>query len=265
MPANRILFLGDICGEPGRQAVKELLPVLRSELKPDFVFANCENAAAGYGITPRLAEELLDLGIDCLTTGDHAFDRREAWPFFDTEPRLLRPLNLPPQSPGRGVGLCEKNGKRVALVNAVGRVFMRPAECPFQAVVAVLDELGATTPVVVVDFHAEATAEKQGMGWYLAGRVSAVIGTHTHVQTADERVLAGGTAYISDAGMCGGFDSILGAEKELSLRRLIDLMPARLRPAAGEPGVNGVLVEVDCATGRAQSITRVNRLVPAAS
>lgn len=260
MPASRILFLGDICGEPGRAAVKELLPVLRAELRPDFVFANCENAAAGYGVTPKVVEELLGLGIDCLTSGDHAFDRREGWSLYDSEPRLLRPLNLPPQVPGRGVCLCEKDGRRVALVNAVGRVFMKPAECPFRAVAAALDGIRPTA-ATVVDFHAEATAEKQGLGWYLAGRVGAVVGTHTHVQTADERVLPGGTAYISDVGMCGAFDSILGAEKDLSLRRLVDLLPARLLPARGDPGVNGVLVEIDPETGRACSIARVSRRV----
>ncbi|MEO0086218.1 MAG: TIGR00282 family metallophosphoesterase [candidate division WOR-3 bacterium] len=261
MPTSRVLFLGDIVGEPGRQAVKELLPVLRSELAPEFVFANCENAAAGYGIVPKLVEELLGLGIDCLTTGDHAFDRRESWPLFDSEPRLLRPLNLPQQVPGRGVCVCEKVGRRVALVNAVGRVFMKPAECPFRAVAAALDDIRQATATVIVDFHAEATAEKQGMGWHLDGRASAVLGTHTHVQTADERILPGGTACISDVGMCGGFDSILGAEKGLSLRRLVDLLPARLRPAEGDIGVNGVVIEIDTETGRARSIERINRRV----
>lgn len=293
MPVRRVLLLGDVCAEPGRKAVKAALPGLRDSYRPDFVVANAENAAGGYGITPRLAEELLGAGIDCLTTGDHAFERRESWEYYGSEPRLLRPLNYPAGAPGRGDAVFElqtrraaasgpleagrvltasgfpqpeacpadEQGFRIAVVNLQGRVFMKPLDCPFQRISAVLDRLHQQTRVVVVDFHAEATAEKQAMAWFLDGRVSALLGTHTHVQTADERILPGGTACITDAGMCGSFDSILGMKKEEALIRVMNLLPARLHPAHDHPRVNGVLVDIDQDSGRAVAIRRVD--VPA--
>lgn len=259
--STRILFLGDVCGEPGRRAVSTLLPTLRTMLNPDFVIVNAENAAGGYGITRRLAEELFSAGADCLTNGDHAFDRKESWEFLSTEPRILRPLNLPSEAPGRGWGVypLPKRANPVVVINLIGRVFMKPADCPFQKVKSVLAEIASLHPITIVDFHAEATAEKQGMGYFLDGLVSAVIGTHTHIQTADEHILPRGTAFITDVGMCGAFDSILGMEKNLALRRLVELVPVRLQPATEDIRINGVVIEIDDESGRAQKIERLNR------
>lgn len=261
LPPLRALFLGDVCAEPGRRILKEAVPGLRTELGLDFVAVNCENAAAGYGITPTIADELLGAGIDCLTSGDHIFDRKEIWDFLAADHRLVRPLNYPPQAPGRGWAVFEVGPSRVAVLNLVGRVFMKPLDCPFRRVLPVLDELAQRTPIVLVDFHAEATAEKQALGWFLDGRVSAVMGTHTHVQTADERILPGGTGYITDAGMCGSFDSVLGMNKEASLRRLIDGVPLRLRAGTADFRLNGVLVDIDRSDGRCLSISRFARSV----
>ncbi|MGQ9707279.1 MAG: TIGR00282 family metallophosphoesterase [bacterium] len=261
MPIKRILFLGDVCAEPGRLALRQLLPRLKDELKPDFCIVNGENAAGGFGITPRLAQELFSAGADCITTGDHSFDRKEVWEYLDAEPRILRPLNYPPSAPGRGWAVYQfpAPNERLVVINLLGRVFMKPVDCPFQRVKAVLEQLNPTSRVIIVDFHAEATAEKQGMGWFLDGRVSAVVGTHTHIQTADERVLSQGTAYITDIGMCGAFDSVLGMRKDLSLRRLVEMVPVRLQPASGDIRVNGVLVDVEGETGRAVLVERVCR------
>jgi 2',3'-cyclic-nucleotide 2'-phosphodiesterase len=266
----RVLLLGDVCGEPGRKAVEQSLPALRSRLDIDFVIVNCENAAAGYGITPKLADGLLRAGVDCLTAGDHAYDRKEAWSYLGIERRILRPLNLPPDAPGRGCGVYEVRAAnrepasesgtenretiRIAVVSLLGRVFMKPADCPFRRSLPVINDLKRETPIIIVDFHAEATAEKQALGWYLAGHASALLGTHTHVQTADARVLPGGTAYISDVGMCGSFDSVLGMSRELSVRRMIDLVPVRLQPAQDDVRLNGVVVEVDRFSGRSLTI-----------
>ncbi|MFO7675786.1 MAG: TIGR00282 family metallophosphoesterase [bacterium] len=257
MPTRRLLLLGDVCSAAGREAVTSALPGVRRWTRAEFVVANAENLAGGYGITPPLCEELLAAGVDCLTTGDHAFDRRDSWDYFSAQPRLLRPLNYPPGAPGRGQGVFELGGWSVGVVNLMGRVFMKPVDCPFRRIEGSLDRIRRQTPVVVVDFHAEATAEKQAMGWFLDGRVSAVVGTHTHVQTADERVLPQGTGYISDAGMCGAFESVLGMKPEDSLRRLLDGMPYRLTPAVGEPGLSGVVVEVDDETGKALHVERL--------
>jgi metallophosphoesterase (TIGR00282 family) len=263
----RVLFLGDVCAEPGRKAVAEALPGLRTTLGLDFVIANSENAAAGYGITPKLAEELFGCGVDCLTNGDHVYERKEVWEYLGTEARILRPLNYPPQAPGRGWGIyeCRASGGdsgavpvKIAVVNLQGRVFMKPLDCPFRKMLPTLDEIRRETAVIFVDFHAEATAEKQAMGWFLDGRASAVLGTHTHVQTADETLLAGGTAYVTDAGMCGAFDSVLGMNKDLSLRRIIEMVPVRLHPANTDVRLNGVVVDVESGSGRALSITRLS-------
>lgn len=261
MPIRRILLLGDVCGRPGRLALQQRLLDLRRQTAADFVIVNGENAAAGYGITARLAAELLESGADCLTTGDHAFDRREGWSVFESELRLLRPLNYPPGVPGRGSAVYDGAGFRIGVVNLQGRVFMKTLDCPFRRGMPVVEEMCRQTRIVIVDFHAEATAEKQSMGWFLDGRVSAVIGTHTHVQTADERILPGGTAYITDVGMCGSFDSVLGVRKEQSLRRLIEGIPVRLDAATGDVRLNGVLVEIDETSGRAVTIERISESV----
>ena len=262
-----MLFLGDVCAEPGRKAVERELAGLRQRLGADFVIANGENAAGGYGITPKLADGLLRAGVGCITTGDHAYDRKEVWEYLGTEPRILRPLNFPPQAPGRGFGVyglgqetkrTEGTEVKVAVVNLQGRVFMKPLDCPFRRVLPVLDEIRRETQVVFVDVHAEATAEKQGMGWFLDGRVSAVLGSHTHVQTADEAILAGGTAFISDVGMCGSFDSVLGMSKDLALRRMVEMVPVRLHPGTGDVRICGVWVDVEPTSGRALAIGRLS-------
>jgi metallophosphoesterase (TIGR00282 family) len=270
----RVLFLGDVCAEPGRKAVGQELAGLRQRLGVDFVIANAENAAGGYGITPVLADGLLKAGVGCITTGDHAYDRKEVWEYLGTEPRILRPLNFPPQAPGRGYGIydcrltraegtpeTEVTNAKIAVVSLQGRVFMKALDCPFRRALPALEEIRRETQVVFVDMHAEATAEKQAMGWFLDGRVSAVLGSHTHVQTADEAILAGGTAYISDAGMCGSFDSVLGMSKDSSLRRMIEMVPVRLNPATGDVRINGVWVDVEPASGRALAIGRLSHPV----
>jgi metallophosphoesterase (TIGR00282 family) len=269
-----VLFLGDVCAEPGRKAVEQELAGLRQRLSVDFVIANGENAAGGYGITPVIADALLKAGLGCVTTGDHAYDRKEVWEYLGTEPRILRPLNFPPQAPGRGYGIydcrlasaegaqgTEGTQVKIAVISLQGRVFMKPLDCPFRRTLPVLDEIRRETQVVFVDIHAEATAEKQAMGWFLDGRVSAVLGSHTHVLTADEAILAGGTAYITDAGMCGSFDSVLGMSKDLSLRRMIEMIPVRLHPATGDVRINGVWVDVEPASGRALAIGRLSHPV----
>lgn len=263
MPIKRILFLGDVCAEPGRIALRHLLPELKEELKPDFCIVNGENAAGGFGITPRLAQEIFNAGADCITTGDHAFDRKEVWEYLDIEPRILRPLNYPLPAPGRGWELYQLPAETeekipIAVINLLGRVFMKPLDCPFQRVKSVLAELNKTT-LIIVDFHAEATAEKQGMGWFLDGKVSAILGTHTHIQTADESILPQGSAYITDVGMCGAFDSVLGMRKDLSLRRLVEMVPVRLQPATEDKRINGVIVDVNLETGAAVQIKRICR------
>ena len=272
--ALRVLFLGDVCAEPGRKAVEQELAGLRQRLSVDFVIANGENVAGGYGITPVLAGGLLNAGVGCITTGDHAYDRKEVWEYLGTESRILRPLNFPPQAPGRGYGIydCRLAGAertqgtegtqvKIAVISLQGRVFMKPLDCPFRRTLPALDEIRSETQVVIVDIHAEATAEKQAMGWFLDGRVSAVLGSHTHVLTADEAILAGGTAYITDAGMCGSFDSVLGMSKDLSLRRMIEMVPVRLHPATGDVRINGVCVDVEPASGRALAIGRLSHPV----
>lgn len=274
----RILLLGDVSGEPGRRAVAALLPGLRERLGIGFVIANGENAAGGYGLTPKLAEELLKAGVDCLTTGDHVFDRKEAWDYVTAERRVLRPLNYPPDVPGRGhaiydlrlpisdctdgAGEAVAASVKVAVVSLLGRVFMKPLDCPFRRVMPLVNDLVHETPIIIVDMHAEATAEKQAMGWFLDGKVSAVLGTHTHVQTADEWVMPCGTAYISDVGMCGSFDSILGMKKEQSLRRFVDMVPVRLSPGLRDLRLNGAIVDVEVSSGRALAIERLSVPVP---
>jgi metallophosphoesterase (TIGR00282 family) len=254
----KILFIGDIIGRPGRQLVRDLLPRLVDQHMIDLVIANGENAAAGFGLTPDVVSELFDLGVDVLTTGNHVWDKRDGLVCLDQEQALLRPANYPEGAPGRGVGVYETAaGISVAVVNLEGRVFMNGLDCPFRKADAILDELGAEQRIVFVDFHAEATSEKGALGAYLDGRVSAVVGTHTHVQTADERVMPGGTAFISDVGMSGARDSVIGIRKELSVQRFLTQMPVRYEIAKKDPVLCGVVVSVDESTGRAQQIERV--------
>lgn len=255
-----ILFLGDIVGKPGRDLVLRELPGLRSDLAPDLVVANAENVAAGRGITPALARSLLDGGVDVLTLGNHTWARTSDPEFFDGEPRLLRPVNYPPGAPGRGVGVFRTgSGHLVGVVNLLGRSLMEPVDDPFRAVDAAIAQLSGHTPILLLDFHAETTSEKAAMGWHVDGRLSAVVGTHTHVPTADERILPGGTAFLSDVGMCGPVDSILGMATEGVLAKFRTGMPQRFEVAEGPSAVCGVRIEIDDATGKASRIERVRR------
>jgi len=257
----KILFIGDIVGRAGRRAVREILPGLIREEGIDFVVANGENAAGGIGITPEKAEELLALGIDVLTSGNHIWKKKEIFPYLESHPRLLRPANYPPGVPGRGSGIfLSRRGMKVGVLNLEGRVFMRPVESPFRVSERQIEYLKGETPIVVVDFHAEATSEKMAMGWFLDGEVTAVIGTHTHVQTADERVLPGGTAYITDAGMTGPLDSVIGMRKEIAIEGFLTLLPNKFQVAKGDVELQGVLLEVDEVTGLARSIRRIRRM-----
>jgi len=255
----RILFIGDIVGAPGRQIVHDRLADLVSTQKIDLVIANCENAASGFGITPRLAQELFDLGIQVLTGGNHIFDRKEILDFFPHEPRLLRPANFPAANPGSGLYLGETAGAHVkfAVLNLQGRVFMAANDCPFKTADRELARIPADVKIVFVDFHAETTSEKIAMGWYLDGRVTAMVGTHTHVATADERVLPGGTAHITDVGMTGPHAGVIGMTKEPILGKFLDGLPTRFAVAEGDVRMNCVQIEADPATGKAASIARL--------
>jgi len=262
----RILFLGDIVGEPGRKAVISRLGGIKSEREVDFIVANGENAAGGRGITPRIAVDLMRAGVAVITSGDHIWDRSEIVDFMGLEPRMLRPLNYPEGAPGGGSVVLDTAKGKVAVLNAQGRVFVQPPlENPFLAVEKEVERLREEEGVVVifVDFHAEATSEKIAMGRFLDGRASAVVGTHTHVQTADEQVLPGGTAFLCDAGMCGPADSVLGREVAPVVERFLTSTPQRFPVAKGAVGLRGVLVDVDEASGRALAVRRFGEDVPA--
>jgi 2',3'-cyclic-nucleotide 2'-phosphodiesterase len=252
-----ILMLGDVFGEPGRAALQKRLPGLKEEHRIDFTVVNVENAAAGFGVTPQIARGLLDLGVDVMTSGNHIWDRKEIVAFIAKENLLLRPANFPPGTPGVGHVTVKAGPHRVAVLNLMGRTFMSPIDCPFQKADEIVPELRKETPIILVDMHAEATSESVAMGWYLDGRVSAVAGTHRHVQTADERILPGGTAYITDLGMTGPVDSIIGVDKDLILQRFLTQMPIRFEPAKGPAAVCGVVITVDPESGRASEIRRL--------
>lgn len=255
-----ILFLGDIVGKPGREAVSSLLPGFREEWEIDLVVANGENVAGGFGITPPLMYELFDTGVDVFTTGNHVWDKKEILDVVDKEERFLRPANFPPGSPGKGMGIYDVGGFQVAVLNLIGRVFISPCDCPFQVGTREVDRALQTTPIVIVDFHAEATSEKLALGWLLKDKASAVIGTHTHVQTADERIYPEKSAYISDAGMVGPYNSVLGLDPENVLKRFFYGLPVGLDLAAGEVVVNGVFLKVDPENGQALEFRRVFHL-----
>ncbi len=253
----RILVIGDIIGKPGRKAVKEILPGLCDEYNIDLVVGNGENAAGGLGLTPSTAEELFDSGIDVITTGNHIWAYKEIIPYLDSELALLRPLNYPPMNPGRGYLL--KNN--VLIINLVGRVFMGHVDCPFRAMDQLLAEFEHKSIPIIVDFHAEATSEKVAMGRYLDGRVSAVLGTHTHVGTADAHILAGGTAYVTDIGMVGPIDSVIGDDPDSVINRFLTQIPSRLSVGKGKVSFDAILVEVDEKTGKAVDIKRIQKVV----
>lgn len=265
MPDNsgvNILFIGDIVGRAGRQAVHTLLPELVAEYQIACVIANGENAAGGMGITPKIADEFLADGITVLTSGNHIWHQKEILPYLDRERRLLRPLNFPPGTPGAGSCVITlANGTKIAVVNVLGRVFMDTYGCPFRALDQELERFDRVAQIVLVDVHAEATSEKQALGWYLDGKVSAVVGTHTHVQTADERILPQGTAYITDVGMTGSRDSVIGVKTELVLQKFLTYLPVRFESSTTDPWLNGVVITIEAETGRALRIERIQRAV----
>jgi 2',3'-cyclic-nucleotide 2'-phosphodiesterase len=255
----RILFIGDIVGRPGRDLVRQGLQAIVDHHRIDLVIANAENSAAGFGITREIGEQLLDWGVDVMTSGNHIWDKKEAIEYIATEPRLLRPANYPAGVPGRGSYVAQTgDGRAVGVINAMGRVFMLQIDDPFQVVLKEIEAIKHRTKVIIVDFHAEATSEKVAMGWHLDGKVSGVFGTHTHVQTADERILPNGTAYLTDAGMTGPHDSIIGMDITGSLGRFLNAMPSRFEPATGNARLNGVVITADDRTGKASRITRIS-------
>jgi 2',3'-cyclic-nucleotide 2'-phosphodiesterase len=258
----RILFLGDVIGEPGRRAVIETVPRFRQERGVDFVIVNGENSAGGRGITPRISIDLLRAGVAVITTGDHIWDQKEIVPYLDTEPRLLRPINYPPGTPGQGSVVLDTPKGKVAVINVQGRTFMQPAlENPFLAIRAEVERLRAEdTRVIFVDVHAETTSEKIAMGRFLDGGVSAVVGTHTHTQTADEQIFPGGTAFLCDAGMCGPAESVLGRDIDPIITRFLTSRPILFPVAGGPVRLCGALIDIDEATGRAERIERVAHL-----
>lgn len=255
----KLLFIGDIVGRPGRDCVKQGLAALVEHHGVDLVIANAENSAAGFGITREIGDQLLEAGVDVMTSGNHIWDKKEALDYIGTEPRLLRPANYPHGAPGNGSYVARtRNGQPVGVINAMGRVFMLNIDDPFAVVLREIEAMRQRTRVIFVDFHAEATSEKVAMGWHLDGKVTAVVGTHTHVQTADERILPKGTAYLTDVGMTGPHDSIIGVEIEPALGKFLTALPARFETATGNPRLNAVLIEADEATGHATDIERLS-------
>ena len=255
----RILFIGDIVGKPGRELLRKGLRRLVDHYGIEFVIANVENSAAGFGITKDIGDTIVEWGVDVMTSGNHIWDKKEVLEYIPGEPRLLRPANYPHGVPGRGSYVAQSgDGRAVGVINVMGRVFMLNIDDPFQVVLREIEAMKSRTKIIVVDFHAEATSEKVAMGWHLDGKVTLVVGTHTHVQTADERILPNGTAYLTAAGMTGPHDSIIGMEREPSLARFLNGMPSRFEPATGNPRLNGVIVDADDKTGRALAVRRIS-------
>ncbi len=258
MDMIKILFIGDIVGKPGRKAIRDFLPALCEEHKPDLVVANGENAAGGLGITPKVADELLNSEIDVLTSGNHVWNKREIYSYLKGSPFLLRPANYPGDPPGRGYNVFEtRSGERVGIINLEGRIFMRNLECPFLVGARIVEQLREETNCILIDFHAEATSEKQALGWYLDGKVSALLGTHTHVPTADEKVLPDGTAYITDVGMTGACQSVIGFRRDMVIEKLLSQLPVTFKVAKKGLQLQGVIVNIESETGTALSIRRL--------
>ena len=257
----KILFIGDIVGSPGREVFAKYVPQMKRDGDVDLVIVNAENAAGGSGITEKIAREIFANGADVITLGDHVWDKREVYPYLNAEPRILRPANLPKDSPGHGSAIVDgPGGTKVGVVSLLGRTFVKHAsDCPFRELDARIKELSAVTPNIVVDIHAEATSEKVAMGWYADGRVSAVLGTHTHIQTADERILPRGTAYLTDVGMTGPYDSVIGQIKERIVERYVTGMPCKFEVASGPATLCGALMDIDEKTGKARAIVRVRK------
>jgi len=255
-----VLLIGDVIGKPGRRLLEMHLPPFFQQYELDFAIANAENAAHGFGATPEIAEELMRMGIDILTSGNHIWDKKEIIEYMSKDSRLLRPANYPRAAPGRGYALVtSKSGHKVGVINLQGRVFMAPSEDPFAIGMEIVERIRKETPIIFVDMHGEASSEKQAMGWFLDGKVTAVFGTHTHVPTADDRVLPGGTAYVTDIGMTGPYDSVIGIDKDQIIQKFLDQMPTRFRVAKANPILQAILVEVDAQTGHALSIRRITQ------
>ena len=261
----KVLFLGDVIGKPGRNALRKKLDHIIRQNEADMVIANGENSAGGIGISIKTCKSLFESSIDVVTTGNHVFKKREIYDFLDKEPGLLKPANYPPDTPGRGYNIYEiekLGGLKIAVINLCGRVFIDNFDCPFRTVNRILEHIGEETPIIIVDMHAEATSEKVAMGWFLNGRVSAVIGTHTHIQTADERILPGGTtAYITDVGMVGSRDSVIGVKKENIIEKFITGMPQKFTVAKNDIWINGAVIDIDEKSGKAREIKRINHEV----
>ena len=252
-----VICVGDVFGEPGRRAVQLLLPKLKKQHEADLAVVNVENSASGFGVTPLIARTFLEQGVDVMTSGNHIWDKKEIIEYIVKENLLLRPANYPPGTPGAGSIVVKAGPHKVAVLNLMGRVFLPQLDCPFRKANEEVERLRAETPIIVVDMHAEATSESQAMGWHLDGRVSAVVGTHRHVQTADERLLPKGTAYITDLGLTGPVDSVIGVEPELALARFLSGMPNRFEPAKGPAMLQGAVIRIDPETGRGLSIERL--------
>lgn len=257
----KVLMVGDVYGEPGRAAIQTLLPRLREEHAIDLAVVNVENAAGGFGVTPPMAKAFLEQGVDVMTTGNHVWDKKEIVPHIVKENLLLRPANFPEGTPGVGYVTVKAGPHRVGVVNLMGRIFMNPIDCPFRKADEIMAQLRKETAIILVDMHAEATSETLAMGWHLDGRATAVVGTHRHVQTADERVLPGGTAYITDLGLTGPTDGIIGVDRQQIIQRFMTQMPIKFETAKGPAALHGVIITLDPETGRATSIQRLR--VPA--
>lgn len=253
----KILFVGDVFGSPGREMIKEYLPKLKTKYKPQVVIINGENAAHGKGITEKMYQQFIESGAHVITMGNHTWDNREIFDFIDRAHNMIRPANFPENNPGKGITYVKVGGKEVAVINLQGRVFLPPSDCPFKKADELVEEAQKRTPIIFVDFHGEATSEKQAIGWYLDGKVSAVVGTHTHVQTADERILLKGTAFITDVGMTGPYDGILGVNRDMILKRFLTSLPVRHDVAEGRTQLSAVVIDIDDKTGQSKKIDRI--------
>lgn len=261
-PILSVLCIGDIVGGPGRDVIRDHLPALKKNLGIDFVIANAENAAGGFGVTPAIYNDLIQAGVDVCTSGNHIYGKRDILSQFDRLPRLIRPVNFPGNHPGKGIIYIQSGSTLIAVINAIGRVFMGLSDCPFQKLKTLVAEARQKTPVIIVDFHAEATSEKQALGYFLAGEVSAVVGTHTHVPTADPTILDGATAYVTDLGMTGAKRSVLGMDIDISINRLVTQLPMSFTPAKSvEKIINAVKIKIDRASGVAIEITREDHVI----
>lgn len=265
MPDNstvKVLFIGDIVGKAGRRGLFQELKNLKSEFTPDITIANCENAAGGFGITQEITHDLLNAGIDVLTSGNHIWDKKEVLNFINNEERLLRPANYPPDVPGKGFCLLHsKNGAKITIINLIGRVFMENLDCPFRKAVSILEEIKKNTGIIIIDFHGEATSEKMAFAWYMDGRASLIVGTHTHIQTADERILKGGTGYITDVGMTGSINSVIGMKKEEAIFRFLKGIPMKFEVATEAIEINGIYAEINSSSGKTVRIERIKKLL----